>query len=627
MAEHLPVLSVIVLFLGAFLTAILGNRSKTIRILIVTASILASFFLIIPLIKPVLIDGNLIISWIGDRTPEMGFSTGIGFEIDGLNLMFALIGVLCILVSGIYSYGYIGSEEGQEKYYSLFLLLSGSMLGMLFTGDLFNMIIMMALMTFAAAGITAYKTKYDENLNPALKLLIIDSLALVLIFLGTIMLYKQFHTLNMAQIAAMLHNNYTPVTLFAFAALLGGFGARAYLLPSHAAYTDVCRTAPAPVSMLLSGIVGMTGVYGIIRLLFTIYTSMNSPQMKLILIVWGTITMFFGALMSLGEKKLKGFLAYQGISQAGYVFLCVGFSTVEGLTGGLYHALNQIFFMGLLFLCTGAFQHAGGTAEINKLGGISKKMPKTALVFLIGTMAICGIPPFNGFISKFYIYELTLKSEYTAAAVVVLITSLITLCSFIKVVQGIFYGKLSEENQNITEAPSVMRIPMWAMATICIIFGALPEIVVKYLISPAVSAILNTGRYIDTMMGAGYAEKWFGEPLKNTSASSIFPEYLRIISLIFLLVLMIFVLSAIVGAFEIKIFERAYIDTKESIACTLSDRERKHFKVERMLKGIKYCFISFIGFIQKNCSYSINDYVLYVISVTAILLAYFFVFL
>lgn len=612
MMQHLPILSIIVLFLGAFLTAIFGSKNKVIRIIILTAATLLSFIFIMLLIKPVLMEGNIITYWMGDWAPEFDWAIGIGLEIDGLNLLFGIIASVTTLLSGIYSYKYMDRDDAQGKYYVLFLMLSGSVLGLIFTGDLFNMFVMLEIMTFAAVGLTAFRNKTEGALEAAFKYIVIGSLGSSLILLGTILLYTQFHTLNMAQLAAMLHNNYTPVTLFAFASLIGGFAVKSCLVPSHVIAPDAYQTAPSSVSMLFSGMVNKAGVYGLIRIIFVIYTSMNLAPMRLMFVFWGTVTMLVGVIMALGQKDIKRLLAFHSISQLGYVFIGIGLSSALGLTGGLYHALNHTLFTGLLFLCAGAVLYVTGTTDLYRLGGLVKKMPQTALIFIIGVFSISGLPPFNGFVSKWLIYRGTYEAGYTPITIIAILTSVLTLASLIRVVYFIFLGQLPSQYENIAETPFSMRIPMWIMAVLCFITGVMPQYVTKYLITPAVLAVTNVGKYIDAMMGTGYGEKWFGEPLAVFKLEETISGYYDPMAwlIVFVVMLIAFTFLAVSGG----------LNHKQAIS-----EDFKNEGNEMTFKGnfnFKYYFI----FLNKVNSGVVNDYVLLVISTTAILLVYLFLF-
>jgi multicomponent Na+:H+ antiporter subunit D len=610
--KHLPILSIIVLFLGAFLTAIFGSKNKVIRIIIVTAATLLSFIFIMLLIKPILMEGNIITYWMGDWVPEFDWAVGIGLEIDGLNLLFGIIVSIVTLFSGIYSYKYMDKDDGLDKYYVLFLMLSGSVLGLIFTGDLFNMFVMIQIMTFASVGLTAFRNRTEGALEAAFKFIVIGSLGSSLILLGTILLYTQFHTLNMAQLAAMLHNNYTPVTLFAFASLIGGFAVNSCLVPSHVIAPDAYQTSPSSVSMLFSGMVNKAGVYGIIRIIFLIYTSMNLAPMRLMFVFWGTVTMLVGVIMALGQKDIKRLLAFHSISQLGYVFIGIGLSSALGLTGGLYHALNHTLFIGLLFLCAGAVIYVTGTADLNRLGGLIKKMPQTALIFIIGVFSISGLPPFNGFVSKWLIFKGTYEAGYAPVTIIAILASVLTLVSFIKVAYSIFFGQLSNQYENIGETSLSMRMPMWIMALLCFITGVMPQYITKYLITPAVLAVSNVGKYIDAMMGTGYGEKWFGEPLAVLNLNQTISGYYDPMSwlIIFVVALIAFTLLALLGGLSHK-------------QASPEDFKNEGDKVPlRRNLNFKHYFI----LMDKVNSGVVNDYALLVISTTAIILVYLFLF-
>ena len=194
-------------------------------------------------------------------------------------------------------------------------------------------------------------------------------------------------------------------TVFAFALLVAGYGVKSYVVPFHPVAADAYMTAPASISMVFSGMVNKAGVYGLIRLVYTVFQSMDQSAVQYLLVIIGTVTMFVGVTMALAQHDFKRLLAYHSISQIGYVVTAIGLSTALGITGGLYHAMNHTLFKGLLFLCAGAVYYSVGTTDLDKLGGLAKRMPQTTAVFLIGAFSISGLPPFNGFLSKWMIYQ------------------------------------------------------------------------------------------------------------------------------------------------------------------------------------------------------------------------------
>ena len=172
----------------------------------------------------------------------------------------------------------------------------------------------------------------------------------------------------------------------------------------------------------------------------------NKPVGYLIL-VWGLITMVIGVSMALLQHDFKRLLAFHSVSQIGYIITALGMAIIENsevgamvLIGGIYHMINHAVFKGLLFLVAGAVLYVTGTTDLDSVSGLGKKMPFTMAMFLFGAAAISGIPPFNGFASKWIIYEAGFNGGLGIASIIAIVVSALTLASFIKVGHSIFFG-------------------------------------------------------------------------------------------------------------------------------------------------------------------------------------------
>ncbi|MBR3069819.1 MAG: hypothetical protein IKG62_07240 [Lachnospiraceae bacterium] len=513
MIQHFPVMAVMLLFLGAFLVAIFGRISPVIRdgIAILIATI--SLVLIYALIKPVMIDGQIISYWMGNWEPVEGYAIGIGYEVDALGLFFALLVVTTFWLSGIYSLGYLKKDANKMHYYTLYLMLSASVLGLVLTGDLFNMFIMIEIMTFASVALTAFRNKQAIALEAAFKYLVLGSIGSSMTLAGVALMYRVCHTLNMAQISSIIGGKFNLTTIMAFGLIVAGLGVKSYIVPFHTPAADAYTAAPTSISMIFSGMVNKAGVYGIIRMVYVVFRAMDRSSIQILLVVFGAVTMFIGVTMALAQHDFKRLLAFHSISQIGYVITAIGLGTALGLNAGLFHAMNHTLFKGLLFLTAGAVLTATGTTNLDKLGGLSKRMPVTTVCFLVGAFSISGLPPFNGFASKWMVYQAIYTKAvesgnilFAIATITALIVSVMTLASFIKVTQAVFFGQENPENANAKEVPVIMQIPMVIMAVLCVLTGLFYNIVEKFLLAPAAGAALGVSNYIDKMMGAGYAK-------------------------------------------------------------------------------------------------------------------------
>jgi len=241
------------------------------------------------------------------------------------------------------------------------------------------MFVMIEIMTFASVALTSFRSANKVSAEAGFKYLVVGSIGSSFTLLGIVMLYAQCHTLNMAQLSSVLSTGLNPGTVMAFALMFIGLGVKSYIGPFHAPAADAYTAAPTSISMVFSGMVNKAGVYGMIRLVYVIFQAMDLPAMQLMLTTLGTITMFIGVTMALAQHDFKRLLAFHSISQIGYVMTAAGLGTALGLTGALFHAMNHTLFKGLLFLCAGSVLYAAGSTDLDELGGLSKKMPKTTI--------------------------------------------------------------------------------------------------------------------------------------------------------------------------------------------------------------------------------------------------------
>ena len=634
--QHFPVIAVMGLFLCAFLVEIFGAKNKFIRNTIVLIAAAGAFALIASLIKPVLLNGEIISYWMGNWEPVSGYAIGIGYEIDALNMFFALLVVTTILLAAIYSIKYMARDHHLGHYYTLFLMLSGSVLGLVLTGDIFNMFVMIEIMTFASVALTAFRNNKFGALEAGFKYLIIGSIGSSMTLAGIALLYAQCHTLNMAQISAALTNSLTPTTVLAFALMFAGFGVKSYIVPFHAPAAEAYMTAPTSISMVFSGMVNKAGVYGMIRLVYVIFRAMDLAPLQLILATFGTVTMFIGVTMALAQHDFKRLLAFHSISQIGYVITAIGLGTVLGLEAGLFHAMNHTLFKGLLFLTAGAVLYAAGTTDLDKLGGLSKKMPKTTVCFLIGAFSISGLPPFNGFASKWMIYQATYEKAattgnfaYAFVTIVALVVSVMTLASFIKVTQAVFFGQLPENLKDVREVPLLMRVPMWIMSVLCVLYGVFYNVVEKYLLTPAANAAFNVTNYIDKMMGDGTAAAAGVTNITVDGATlSLWNPILWLV--LFAIVLIAVCIVVLTGEnTRGRVLAKTENDSEDGKYATFFGGEKSthsHVAGSDLFWGFKHDFKGYFKFIQGMHSGVVSDYALWAVVATALIVVLMFVF-
>lgn len=306
-------------------------------------------------------------------------------------------------------------------------------------------------------------------------------------------LFPSSHTLSAALPAA---------TIIIVAALIG-FGGKAGLMPLHFWLPGAHANAPSHVSAMMSGLMLKMGVYGILRTIsfFTVLPAWLG-WLLLVVGVWSAVN---GIALAAGQRDLKRLLACSSIENIGIIFIGIGMALVGmqtdapiliicGLFGAFIHIINHSLFKSLLFLGSGVLIHGTGTREIDRMGGLAKRMPATSLLFLVGSLAICGLPPLNGFVGELFLYVGAINDGVQAplplaalAAPVLALVGGVAVITFVKLYGMIFLGSpRSEAAADSHEAGGLMVGSMLVLATGCLVGGIAPLLLVK-MVAPAVS--------------------------------------------------------------------------------------------------------------------------------------------
>ena len=458
---------VVIPLAGAFLTSLIGRKLKRFPDFMGSLTTLSLLVLSILAVYIANIHGTLVYS-VGAWKPPIG----IAMVLDGLtSFMLVTVNLIAFAVA-IYSVNYMERFTSKWKFYTLFLLMLAGMNGVIVTGDMFNLFVFLEIASVASYALVAFGTEKQE-LEAAFKYAVMGTIASLFILLGIAFLYSFTSTLNMADMANILaQKGANNIILMVSVLFIVGFGLKAALVPFHAWLPDAHPSAPAPISAMLSGVlIKSLGIYTICRIFYNVI-GMNL-NISTIIMFLGTLSMVVGALLALGQWDLKRLLAYSSISQIGYIILGIGLGTPLGILGGLFHLFNHSIFKSLLFLNSGAVEYATGTRDLQKMGGLMKKMPVTGTTTLIASMSIAGIPPFSGFWSKLLIIIALVQAGRFGYAFWAVLISVLTLAMYMKVLKYAFLDKLKPAWGKIKEVPFFMKLSMMALAFMCLVGGAL----------------------------------------------------------------------------------------------------------------------------------------------------------
>ena len=406
----------------------------------------------------------------------------LALRMDGVSKLFLAVAAYGFLFSGIYAFRYMAHSEREPSFYSFFLLSLGGLAGMDLAANLITMYLFFEMITLLSMPLVLHdRTK--ESIRAALKYLFYSIAGAFLGLAAIFVLARYCTTLSFTpggtldRAAAAGHE-----TLLYIVTLLGviGFGAKAGLYPLHGWLPTAHPVAPAPASAVLSGIIAKAGVLAILRLLYFCVGAdfLYGTWVQKVLLGLSLLTVFMGSMMAYREKVFKKRLAYSSVSQISYVLTGLFLLTAEGLLGGLLHVAFHAAIKVCLFMVAGSFIVNTGAHRVDELRGYGKIMPKTLWAFTIASLALVGIPPASGFVSKWYLAVGALNSGLPVYSwlcpVILLVSALLTAGYLLPItIDGFFPGKdcpkLPEKND---EGGPLMWVPIALLSGATLLMGA-----------------------------------------------------------------------------------------------------------------------------------------------------------
>ena len=416
---------------------------------------------------------------------EIPSMLGMGsLSIDPLTAIFLLIIAVAGMATMLYSHGYVGGylEKKSSAHISLHytalttLILSMMLVVMADGGFLF--LFAWELMTIASFILILFDAERAEVLRAALAYLIMMHVGFIFLVAGFVGLESITADTSFASLARCFGEG---KNLGIFILFLLGFGMKAGLFPMHVWLPEAHPAAPSHISAIMSGVMIKTGVYGVLR----VVSQMSNPEqihvVGIIILAMGAITGLWGVMLAAMQNDVKRLLAYSSIENIGVIFIGLGIATLANaagnmpimtlaLCGALLHTINHSLFKSLLFFGAGNIYSQMHTTHLDRFGGVAKHMPVTAILFLLATMAICALPPFNGFVGEFLIYVGMLGSVrdgintlYAAGGLMALaLIGGIVVLAFTKLYSTVFLG--SPRHHHVAESEEVDNLRIAAMA-------------------------------------------------------------------------------------------------------------------------------------------------------------------
>lgn len=461
----------LVAFGGAFITYVLGKISHRLRN---GFAVSVSWFLV-----------ALVAFFYGKQLSTTFYS---GFfdlpfilRINSLSWLFAIAIVFLGALSTVFSLSYMKGRKRTNFYYLMMLLVNASMMGVVLAGDLISFYIFWEIMSWTTFLLISY------NRGPAIaagiKYIVMSVIGSVSMLIGILSLYASYGTFVMSGISAGIASASSGYILLTLILFIIAFGIKNAIMPLHTWLPDSYAEAPSPFTAVLSGMLTRMGVYGFLLLMYVIVGATRIFDLggfSYILAWLGAITIVIPTFIAMQQNDAKRLLAWHGIGQGGYMILGIAYGTSLGFVGGVFHTLNHAIYIVLLFMSVGAVQYrTGGERNLNKLGGLIKKMPIAFIGCLLGILGLIGVPLTNGFVSKWLIYKTLILGSSPGLAFAALIGTWATILSVYKFLHNMFLGQIPEKYKGIKKAPLSMQVPMIILSGTILLFGILPGIPLK----------------------------------------------------------------------------------------------------------------------------------------------------
>lgn len=409
----------------------------------------------------------------------------IFIKLDKLGIMFSMMVSILWICTAFYSFEYMTHEGKEDSFYIFFIMTLGVTNGIAFSGNLVTMYIFYEFLTLVTFPLVIHNGS-KEAMRSGKKYLIYSFFGATLILCGIILLMMtgtNFEFIAHGSLNAY-SNGTEGIIIYAFLLLFIGFGVKAALVPLHS-WLPAAMVAPTPVSALLHAVaVVKSGIFALVRVIYYVVgfdtlKNINGTGYISTLVI---VTILLGSLLAYHQDNLKRRLAYSTVSQLGYIILGIILLNNNGLVGGLMHMINHAFIKITLFFCVGAITYVTGKKYIHQIRGIGKEMPITMWCFSIASISLIGLPPTNGFVSKWYLALGGLRENRISFVIILLASALLTAAYLIPIIIVAFFpGNDHIKEEKHIDPPPLILVPIILLTGAVVILGLYPNVVLNYI--------------------------------------------------------------------------------------------------------------------------------------------------
>jgi multicomponent Na+:H+ antiporter subunit D len=386
---------------------------------------------------------------------------GITLVADLFSCLMLVVGLATVLAVLVFAIGQRGDAH-ESAFHPVYLVMTAGVSLSFLTGDLFNLFVAFEI-TLTASYVLITLGGAKDQVRAGMTYVVINLLASFLFVAAIAFVYASTGTVNFADLTDKLTALSPELRTALSLLLLVVFGIKAAIFPLFFWLPDAYPTARTPVTAVFAGLLTKVGVYSIIRTETLLFP--DNRQSTLLLVIAG-LTMVVGVLGAIAQDDMKRILSFHIVSQIGYMILGVGLFTISGVAGAVFFVLHQIPVKASLFLVGGLVEHDAGSTKLSQVGGLVRRIPLAACLFLVAALSLAGIPPLSGFVGKLALVSAGLEAHEYAVIGVSLLVSVGTLFSMVKIWNGVFWGTAEEPTPAILAGEAVHTPALMKLATI-----------------------------------------------------------------------------------------------------------------------------------------------------------------
>ncbi len=467
----LPVYVISVSLIAVVLVGISG-RNPNVREFWTIAASLIKFSLVASML-PMVLDGKVIEYTLLTVFPGLD----IKFRVDALGIFFATTASFLWILTSFYSIGYVRAlkEHAQTRYFMCFAVAMSATMGVAFSANLLTMFIFYEILTLCTFPLVAHKETPEAIKGGRTYLTYLLGTSLAFLLFAVVLTYSTAHRLDFSAQGILEGKGSDVLITVIFILFMAGI-TKAAMMPLHS-WLPAAMVAPTPVSALLHAVaVVKTGVFVVVKVVLHVFGIKLLSELGLgtALAYYASFTIITASVIALKQDNLKLRLAYSTVSQLSYVILGVALLTPSGITGSIMHILLHAFGKITLFFVAGAIYVATHKTNVSELDGIGRQMPFTMAAFTAGALSMIGIPPFGGFLSKWYLAMGTVEANQLPLLVVIAASTILNACYFLPIVYRAFFK--GSEVKRISEAPAFMVVPLVLTAVGTLILFFMPSL-------------------------------------------------------------------------------------------------------------------------------------------------------